>query len=63
MFEILFKIWYTMAILPFLIFIEGSKMFSNFLKKRKIYMHWDILHSSLFVLVFVLIIVWINGYR
>ncbi|MFA5791912.1 MAG: hypothetical protein WC884_02655 [Candidatus Paceibacterota bacterium] len=63
MFEILFKIWYTIAILPFLIFIEGSKMFSNFLKKKKIYIHWDILHSSLVVLIIVLIILWINGYR
>jgi len=63
MFEIIFKIWYMIAILPFLIFIEGNKRFSGFLKKKNIYLHWDIFHSFLFVLVILFIIFWFNGYH
>lgn len=63
MFEFFFKIWYFIVILPFLIFIEGSKMFSNFLKKRKIYSSWDIWHSYALVLILLLVILWALGYR
>jgi len=51
------------AVLPFLIFIEGSSMFSKFLKKKNIYSHWNIYHSLIFVLVILYIILWIKGYR
>jgi len=63
MFAIVFKIWWMIAVLPFLIFIEGSKMFANFLKKRNIYSHWDIYHSFIVVLIILAVILWINGYR
>lgn len=63
MFEILFKIWYMIAILPFLVFLEGNKMFSDFLKKRNIYSGWGIWHSFIVVLVTFLIILLANGYR
>lgn len=63
MFALITKIWYFVAILPFLIFIEGSKMFADFLKKRNIYSHWDVFHSALVVLIIVAVILWVNGYR
>jgi len=63
MFEFLFKIWFLVAILPFLIFLEGSKKFSDFLKKRNIYSHWNVWHSLLLLLIILLIILLLNGYR
>ncbi|KKQ26966.1 MAG: hypothetical protein US41_C0027G0002 [Parcubacteria group bacterium GW2011_GWB1_37_13] len=63
MFEFIFKIWYMMVVLPFLIFLEGNKMFSNFLKKKNIYLHWDVFHSFLFILIILYIILWVKGYR
>ena len=57
---ILFKIWYMIAILPFIIFLEGSEMFADFLKKKNIYRGWDVWHSTVIVLVVLLIIVWAN---
>jgi hypothetical protein len=62
MFALIFKIWWMIAILPFIIFIEGSKKFAKFLKERNIYMHWDILHSFVVVLIVILIILWANGF-
>ena len=63
MFEIIVKIWYIVAVLPFLIFIEGSKKFGNFLKRKNVYKHWDIWHAYLVVLLIILAILWMNGYR
>jgi len=63
MFDVIFKIWWMIAILPFLAFLEATKMFSDFLKKRNIYSHWDAWHSALLVLVILFIILWLNGYR
>lgn len=56
MFEVVFKIWYFIAIFPFLIFLESSDKLTNFLKKKKIYMHWDIWHSFLVVFIILFII-------
>lgn len=63
MFEIILKIWWMVAILPFLIFIEGSKKFADFLKKKNIYSYWDLWHSFLIVLIILVIILLMNGYR
>lgn len=63
MFAIVFKIWYMIAVLPFLIFIEGSSRFAEFLKKKNIYSHWDIFHSFLLVLVIIYVVFWMKGYR
>jgi hypothetical protein len=63
MFAIIFKIWWMIAVLPFLIFIEISKKFAKFLKEKDIYHHWDILHSILVVLLILVIILWLNGFR
>lgn len=63
MFDIIFKIWWMIGILPFLIFLEGNKMFSNFLKKKNIYSHWDIWHSFLVILIIIFIILLMKGYR
>jgi len=63
MFMIIFKIWYMIAVLPFLIFIEGSEMFGRFLKKKNIYSHWDIFHAFLAVLIILFIILWVKGYH
>ena len=61
--EVIFKIWWMIAILPFLIFIEGSKLFGKFLKEKDIYYHWDILHSILVTAIIVLIFMMLNGYK
>ena len=48
------------AVLPFLIFKEGNKMFANFLKKRNIYNHWDTWHSILLLLIVLFIVLGIQ---
>jgi len=63
MFMIIFKIWYMIAVLPFLIFIEGSNMFGKLLKKRNIYSHWNVYHAILAVLIILYIVLWMQGYR
>ena len=63
MLEFVIKIVYMIITLPFIMLLEGSKMFADFLKKRNIYLHWDIWHSYLVVLVIALIVLWANGFR
>lgn len=63
MLDLLFKVWFFIVILPIIIFIEGNKMFANFLKKKDIYANWDVWHSLLFFLVIVASILWLKGYR
>lgn len=63
MFMILFKIWYMIALLPYIIFVEGNKMFSDFLKKKNIYSHWDSWHCLLLILIILAVVLWIKGYR
>lgn len=60
---LLFLIWYMIAILPVLIFNEGNDMLAEFLKKKKIYLYWDSLHSGVVILVVVYIIFYSLGYR
>jgi hypothetical protein len=62
MFEFIFKIWFMIAVLPFIALSEGSKAFAGFLKKRNMYMHWDIWHSYLLAAVILLIVLLITGY-
>ena len=59
----LFLIWYMIAILPFLIFLESTKMLANFLKRKNIYSGWDFWHSWIVVLIILLIILYATGYR
>ncbi|HTE49121.1 MAG TPA: hypothetical protein VK675_04395 [Candidatus Paceibacterota bacterium] len=63
MFEILFKIWFMIAVLPFLVFLEGNKMLKQTLKEKKIYSHWDIWHSYIVVLIILAVILLLMGYR
>ncbi len=63
MFEFLFKVWYLIAILPFFILLDGSKMFAKFLKERNIYYYWDMWHSSVVFFIILLMILWANGFR
>ncbi len=61
--ELIVKVWYLIAVLPFVIFMEGSKKFANFLKKKNIYSYWDVWHSYLVILIVVAIVLWMKGYR
>jgi len=63
MFEVIFKIWYLIAILPVLIFLDGNQMLKDFLKKRNIYPYWNIAHSFLLLVIIILIIFYLLGYR
>jgi hypothetical protein len=63
MLEFLFKIWFLIAILPFIVFLEGNKMLAKFLKKKNIYAYWDVWHALLLILFIALIILWVKGYR
>ncbi len=51
------------AVLPFLIFLEGNDMLADFLKKREIYPYWDVYHSFLVVLVILYIILRVKGFN
>jgi len=59
--HILFLIWYMIAILPFLIFIEGFHMFKDFMAKRNIKVTW--LHYIVIILSILVIVLWLSGYR
>jgi hypothetical protein len=63
MFAIVYKIWWMIAVLPFLIFIEGSDKFGDFLKRKNIYLYWDIYHAFIVALLVVLLILWLQGFR
>ncbi len=63
MFDILFLIWYMIAILPLFIFNDATARFSKFLKEKNIYQHWDFLHSLLLIFVILLIIFYSAGHR
>ena len=43
-------------------FPGGSKMFADFLKKRKIYSQWDMWHSYLILAIVLAIVLWANGF-
>lgn len=60
MFQILFKIWYMIAILPVLIVTEGYKLLKKFLLKHNIKL--DPLYTILFVLVVFLIVLLLLKY-
>jgi len=59
--ELLFKIWYLVAILPVLIIIEGYDMFMKFMSKGNRWSKFP--YYLLGFLVFLLIVLWIKGYR
>ncbi|KKT00523.1 MAG: hypothetical protein UV76_C0009G0002 [Candidatus Nomurabacteria bacterium GW2011_GWA2_43_15] len=60
MFEILFKIWFTIAILPFLIMIEGYKKLKIFLGKHGYTLDWT--HVALAILITLLIVLLLIEY-
>ena len=57
MLDFIFKIWYMIAILPFLLFIEANDMLVTYLKKRHIY--WDMWYSILifFLALFIILLI------
>lgn len=59
--QIIFKIWFLIAVLPYIIFLEGNDKLADFLKKKNIYSHWDVWHSLLLVLIVLLIFIWIKN--
>ena len=59
--EIIVKIWFIMAVLPFILFIEGNKKFSAYLKRKNIYRDWDMWHSTTVFLILLVIILWLSG--
>ncbi len=63
MFEIIFKIWYIIAILPAYIAIEGWEMLKKFMAKHGYKL--DPFYALLVVLVFILLILLLlrYGYR
>jgi len=63
MFEIIFKIWWMIAVLPYLLFLEGSERLAKFLKEKNIYQDWDVWHTFLLILVILLIVFWMEGFR
>ncbi|MEK7219086.1 MAG: hypothetical protein AAB687_00225 [Patescibacteria group bacterium] len=62
MLDLLFKVWFFIAILPFTIFLEGNKMFAKFLKRKDIYAYWDVWHAFLLLLSIILLVLWLKGY-
>lgn len=63
MFEILFKIWFLIAILPVLLVTEGYKLLKKFLLKHNIKL--DPLYIVLFALIVLLLVLLLlkYGYR
>jgi len=61
--QIIFKIWYIIVILPFIMFLEVNDKFAKFLKKKEIYAHWDVFHSLIVFLIILAFFLWLNGAR
>ncbi|HBB49566.1 TPA: hypothetical protein DEQ22_02100 [Candidatus Nomurabacteria bacterium] len=61
--QIIFKIWYIIAILPFIMFLEGDEKLADYLKKKEIYAHWDVFHSLIVFLIILAFFLWLNGAR
>lgn len=59
--EVIFKIWYTVAVLPFLIFLEGNAMLKEYFKKKGV--HWNVLYSGLVFFILLLMVLLLLGYR
>jgi hypothetical protein len=60
MFEVIFKIWWMIALMPLFIFQEGNKWMVKFLRQRGIY--WDVWYSLLVCLIIILLVLLIGGY-
>ena len=61
MFEVLFKVWWMIAILPFLVVAEAYGMTKKFMGQGK---RWDyFLYGFLAVLIILLVILLFVGYR
>ena len=64
MFEVFFRIWFLVAILPVLIATRGYEIFKEYLKKRNLPMDWIyFVYAALIVLVIILIVLLGMGYR
>ncbi|KKR62078.1 hypothetical protein A2643_01600 [Candidatus Nomurabacteria bacterium RIFCSPHIGHO2_01_FULL_39_220] len=63
MFALIYKIWWMIAVLPFLIFLEINDKVADFLKRKNIYSRWDWYHGLLVVLIILLVILWLKGYH
>ncbi len=61
MFQLIFKIWWMIALMPLFIFQEGNQLLVRFFKKRNIY--WDFWYSLLLVFVIMLIVLLVTGHR
>ena len=63
MFEIFFKIWFLIAILPILIFQKGYEMYKDHMKKNNRPLDsMYLLYALLAVLVIILIVLLVYGY-
>ena len=60
--ELIFKAWWMVAVLPYIILLESTKLLAAALKKHNIYNYWDIWHSFLVVFIAIFIIVFLTGY-
>jgi hypothetical protein len=58
MFDLIFKAWFLIAIMPLFILMEVSEWFGKLLKKKKIYDHWDMWHAFLFLLILAYIVIY-----
>ena len=54
MFQVLYLVWYMIAILPMFIFLEANERAVKFLGKHGIY--WDVWYSLLVVLVILFLV-------
>gem|GEM_PF-2147775 len=60
MFDFIFKIWWMVAVLPYLAFLEINQMLIDFFKKRGV--HWDLWYSLLMLFILLLCILLFTGY-
>lgn len=61
--DIIFKILYIMFVLPFIIFVEGSKKFAAYLRKKNFYQNWDIYHAFVVLGLVLIVVLWFLGFR
>lgn len=63
MFEILFKIWFLIAILPVLIVQEGIKIYKEYMKKHDNPTDWmHLVYVLLIVLIVIFVVLLLFGY-
>jgi hypothetical protein len=61
--EILFKIWYAVALLPYYIAVESYHMAKKFMNKHGYSLHWTYFVLAILIVVLIILLLLQYGYN